>query len=108
MAGAIPDSMIQKTLDDAGMTTVTPAIAKTTRAIAWTALNADLQAGGWAHPRLQAAAVAAPGTDQTTPTVVDVTTIWAATDPAGELVDRQSSTVRLTLTSGKWSVDRIT
>lgn len=108
MAGAIPDSMIQQTLDDAGMTTVSPPTAKTTRAVAWTALNADLQAGGWAHPRLQASAVTAPGNNQTTPTLVDVTVIWAATDPAGEPVDRQSSTVRLTLTSGKWSVARIT
>jgi hypothetical protein len=108
MAGAITDSMIQQTLDDAGLTTVNQHTAKTTRAVAWTALAADLQAGGWGHPRLQAFAATAPGSNQTTPTLVDVTVIWSATDPAGQPVDRQRSTVRLTLTAGKWTVARIT
>lgn len=108
MAGAIPDSLIQRTLDEAGLTTVDAATAKTTRGIAWTALAADLQAGGWSHPHLQGASVAAPGNDQTAPTIVDVTAIWSATTPAGQPVDRQRSTVRLTATSGRWAVDRIT
>lgn len=108
MAGAIPDSLIQQTLDEAGLTTVNAATAKATRAIAWTALAADLQAGGWSHPHLQGASVAAPGNDQAHPTIVDVTAIWAATSPAGQPVDRQRSTVRLTSTAGRWAVDRIT
>lgn len=108
MAGAIPDSLIQQTLDEAGLTTVNAATAKATRAIAWTALAADLQAGGWSHPHLQGASVAAPGNDQATPTIVDVTAIWAASSPAGQPVDRQRSTVRLSSTSGRWAVDRIT
>lgn len=108
MAGAIPDSLIQQTLDDAGLTTVNAATAKATRAIAWAALAADLQAGGWSHPHLQGATVAAPGNDQVHPTIVDVTAIWSATSPAGQPVDRQRSTVRLTSTAGRWAVDRIT
>jgi len=108
MAGAVPDSLIQQTLDEAGLTTVDAATAKATRAIAWTALAADLQAGGWSHPHLQGASVAAPGNDQTHPTIVDVTAIWSATSLAGQPVDRQRSTVRLTATAGRWAVDRIT
>ncbi|MEU4607584.1 hypothetical protein AB0F43_31755 [Kribbella sp. NPDC023972] len=108
MAGAIPDSLIQRTLDEASLTTVDATTAKTTRAIAWTALAADLQAGGWSHPHLQGASVAAPGNDQTAPTIVDVTAIWCATTPAGQPVDRQRSIVRLTSTSGRWAVERIT
>jgi hypothetical protein len=108
MAGAIPDSLIQQTLDEAGLTTVDAVTAKATRAAGWTALTADLQAGGWSHPHLQASAVTAPGNDQSAPTIVDVTAIWSATSPAGQPVDRQRSTVRLTFTTGRWSVDRIT
>jgi hypothetical protein len=108
MAGAIPDSLIQQTLDDAGLTTVNAATVKATRGIAWAALAADLQAGGWSHPHLQGASVTAPGNDQVHPTIVDVTAIWSATNPARQPVDRQRSTVRLTSTAGRWAVDRIT
>jgi hypothetical protein len=100
--------MIQKILDDAGQTTVGAALAKATKAVAWTALAADLQAGGWGFPRLQAYAVAAPGTNQATPTLVDVTVIWAAVSPAGDPVDRQRSAVRLIRSAEMWSVERIT
>lgn len=108
MAGAITDALIQQTLDEAGLTTVDAATAKATRVVAWKALAADLQAGGWRRPHLQGSSVAAPGNDQTAPAVVDVTAIWSATSPAGDLVDRQRSIVRLTSTQGRWAVDRIT
>lgn len=107
LAGDVPDSVIQQLLDRAEPTTLPPAIAATTRAVAWRALSADLKAGGWTKPHLQASAVTAPGADQTTPAVVDVTTIWAATRPPQDRLDRQRSTVRLIRVNNTWSVDRI-
>ena len=107
LEGELPDQVIQQILDEAELTNVPSAVETSARAAGWQILAKDLVAGGWRSPRLQAAAVTAPGTDLASPPVVDMTAIWAAISPPGEPVDAQRSIVRLIREGSTWTLVRI-
>jgi hypothetical protein len=78
--------------------------------VAWQALAADVEAGGWTQPRQQAHAVLRTGRDNTQamPIVVDVVVMWAALDGQGQPIERELSTVRVSKGAGAWAAGKIT
>ena len=120
LAGPVDDTVLQELLtrsmperlSASDPDAAASAAAQRARETAWTALAADLDAGGWSQPHLQAQELisdTAPPAAGVLPEEVAVVIMWSATNTSGELEDRQLSMVRMRATDdGSWSVQAIT
>jgi len=118
LAGPVDDDVLQQSMEDSLPNRVAaqdPVAAASPQAgeaveIAWQALTADLLAGGWSQPHRQVAVLTTTATvpgDGTLPATVSVAFMWSATTAAGELTDREISTVDLNHGGSDWAVDGI-
>lgn len=118
LAGPVSDQVLQDLLTSSlppERTITDPALLTSSDGqklldVAWQALAADVEAGGWTQPRQQAHAVLRTGRDNTQamPIVVDVVVMWAALDGQGQPTERELSTVRVSKGGGAWAAGKIT
>lgn len=118
LAGPVSDQVLQDLLTSSlppERTITDPALLTSSDGqklldVAWQALAADVEAGGWTQPRQQAHAVLRTGRDniQAMPIVVDVVVMWAALDGQGQPTERELSTVRVSKGAGAWAAGKIT